>query len=107
MYRYKLRRSKTLVASDGVAVLESLGSALTRFTEYGFFETDSSLVPASVIWRHAVKGEFLSAVAIKLRAEHPGWSYRQIANESERLALEADRRLEECVADRHQHRLAE
>ena len=104
-YRYKLRRSQMLLASDGLVVLEALGPADTRFTEYGFFEPRAGVVPSSVIWRQSVRGAFLSAAAIKLKAEHPAWSDRQIATEGERLEQSAAAELERCVADRRQRRL--
>ena len=107
VYRYKLRRSDVLRASDGLVVLEALNAGLTRFTEYGFFETRPSAVPSSVIWRQSVRGAFRSATAIKLRAENPAWSYRDIARESERLEEAASALVEDCLATRHRHRLPE
>ena len=40
------------------------------------------------IWDDSVKGIYLSDVAIKLKAEHPGWDYEAVRKESEKV-LEA------------------
>jgi hypothetical protein len=105
VYRYQLIHSETLVASDGMVVLESAGPNATRFTEYGFFDVRPSPLPASVVWRESVRGAFIANVAIKLKAENPAWSYPRIAAEAERLAgLEADR-IEQCLGERHANRL--
>ena len=107
IYRYKLRRSDMLLASDGIAILETLGPGRTRFTEYGFFRPRPSVVPASVIWQQSVKGAFRSAVSIKVRAENPGWSDGELSRESERLEESSSELVERCLADRHAHRLTQ
>lgn len=85
VYRYKLRHSGQLSASDGIVVLEAVSRNLTHFTEYGFFLPSSNLVPASLVWRESAKAAFLSNVSIRLKAEHPDWSYGRVAEESQRL----------------------
>jgi hypothetical protein len=81
-YRYWLHHPGTIRHSDGLVLLEPLGPGRTRFTEYDFFDAAWGPVPASLVWREALKGMFLSDVALKLKAEHPAWSYAQVAGEA-------------------------
>lgn len=85
VYRYWLRRPGALRHSDGAVLLEVLGPGQTRFTEYDFFDAAWGPVPLSMVWGEALKGMFLSDVAIKLKAEHPAWSYAKVAGEAARL----------------------
>ena len=100
VYRYKLRRSDTLVASDGLVVLEAVGSEATRITEYGFFVARPSPVPASLIWRESLRAAFLSSAAIKLRAENPSWTYARVAEEANLLMTLDPGRFDTCLAGR-------
>jgi hypothetical protein len=100
IYRYKLHRGDSLIASDGMVILEASGPDTTQFTEYDFFHGRTVPVPATLVWRESLRSAFLSDIAIKLKAENPDWSYKRIAAEGERLvAPEADR-FEQCIADR-------
>lgn len=83
-YRYWLRRPGALRHSDGAVLLEPLGPGRTRFTEYDFFDAAWGPVPLSMVWSEALKGMFLSDVAIKLKAEHQAWSYAEVAEEAAR-----------------------
>jgi hypothetical protein len=84
IYRYALRRSGTLRQSDGLVILEDLGPGRTRFTEYDLFDAAWGPVPISRVWSESLRGMFLSDVAVKLKAEHPDWSYPQLAVEAAR-----------------------
>jgi hypothetical protein len=84
VYRYWLHRSGALRESDGAVILEALGPGRTRFTEYDLFDAAWGPVPLSMVWGEALKGMFLSDVAIKLKAEHPVWSYAEVAKEASR-----------------------
>ncbi|MBI3556785.1 MAG: hypothetical protein HY074_11020 [Deltaproteobacteria bacterium] len=83
-YRYQLKSSNTLKYSDGIMVLDRIDSKTTRYTEYDFFDADwgiaASLAPAR-IWRDSLRDIFLTDIAIKLKAEHPDWSYDKIRQE--------------------------
>ena len=96
VYRYRLARRGELTNSDGVIVLEADGARRTRFTEYDFFNARWGILPEGAVWRESLRGAFGSDVAIKLRAEHPAWSYPRIADEAERLRREAEGALEGC-----------
>jgi hypothetical protein len=99
-YRYSLRRGSSLIASDGLVVLETIGPDTTQFTEYDFFNARWGPLPTAVVWRESLRGAFLSDVAIKLKAEHPGWSYERIASEARSLIASEDERIEKCFAER-------
>jgi len=100
VYRYKLGRGDQLIASDGLVILEAVGPDTTQFTEYDFFHARAVPLPAQVVWREGLRGAFLSDVAIKLKAENPGWSYKRIASEGERLLAPEAERFERCFAQR-------
>jgi hypothetical protein len=100
VYRYRLARSRDLTNSDGLIVLERAGPDRTRFTEYDFFNARWGLLPEGAVWRESLRGTYASDVAIKLRAEHPAWSFAQISHEAERLRGEAEPDLERCRRER-------
>jgi hypothetical protein len=79
VYRYWLRRAGALRHSDGVVLLEALAPGLTRFTEYDLFDAAWGPVPMSMVWGEALKGMYLSDTALLLKAEHPAWSYAEVA----------------------------
>lgn len=99
IYRYRLLRSRDLTNSDGLVILEALGPALTRFTEYDFFDAHWGPLTAGMVWGASLKGIFLSAVAIQLRAEHPDWSYRQVAAAASQRLEREQATLETCRRD--------
>jgi len=107
IYRYKLRRGDKMLASDGMVVLEALGPETTRFTEYDFFNAQWGVLPAAVVWRESLRGAFLSDVAIKLKAENPGWSYERVTSEAERLIAPESERITRCIKERQNADLRE
>jgi hypothetical protein len=100
VYRYRLARRGELTSSDGLIVLEAAGAGRTRFVEYDFFNARWGLVPERLVWRESLRGAFGSDVALKLRAEHPAWSFKRIGAEVERLGREAEGLIERCAAHR-------
>ena len=86
-YRYQLKSSNTLKYSDGIMVLDRIDSKTTRYTEYDFFDADwgiaASLAPAR-IWRDSLRDIYLTDIAIKLRAEHPDWTFDKLRQESKK-----------------------
>jgi hypothetical protein len=106
IYRYKLRRGQSMLASDGMVVLEELGAGRTRFTEYDFFNAQWGPLPASAVWRESLRGAFVSDMAIKLRAENPDWNVERVAAEAgQRLGAESER-MEQCYQRRQQATLS-
>jgi hypothetical protein len=100
IYRYKLRRGGSMLASDGMVVLEALGPESTRFTEYDFFNAQWGPLPASVVWRESLRGAFVSDTAIKLLAENPHWSVERVATQAgQRFEAESER-MEQCYRQR-------
>jgi hypothetical protein len=97
VYRYQLKESEHLKASDGLIVIESETDPKTlvqrtRYTEFDFFDADwgilKTLAPEK-IWKESVEGIYLSDLAIKLKAEHPEWDSREISEKGRKL-LEAN-----------------
>lgn len=85
VYRYQLKEKTTgLNGNDGFVVLESTGPASTAFTEVDFIDTDPGPIPESTVWRLTLEGIYRSDLALKLKAEHPGWSYAQIQQAREK-----------------------
>lgn len=86
VYRYQLVSGKTLKKDDGIIVLEEVKSETgtplrTRYTEYDFYDADWGILSTDKAWSESTEGIYLSDVAIKLKAEHPAWNYKQIAEE--------------------------
>jgi len=102
VYRYKLRRAGSMLASDGMVVLESLGSEETRFTEYDFFNAQWGPLPASAVWRERLRGAFAADIAIKLRAENPRWNIARVAAEAGRRLESESERVELCYRQQRQ-----
>ena len=100
VYRYKLLRGDKLTASDGLVVLEAIGATRTRFTEYDFFDGHWGPLPTWLVWKESLKGAYHSDLAVRFKAEQPGWSYAHIAAEAERLTAAESERLERCFAER-------
>jgi hypothetical protein len=100
VYRYKLRRGGSMLASDGMVVLEALGLERTRFTEYDFFNAQWGPLPTSAVWRESLHGAFVSDMAIKLRAENPRWSVERVTMEAATRSKAESERLEECYQRR-------
>jgi hypothetical protein len=105
VYRYKLRRGGSMLASDGMVVLEALGSHGTRFTEYDFFNAQWGPLPASAVWRESLRGAFVSDMAIKLRAENPHWNVARVAAEASRHFESESERMEQCYRQRQRTEL--
>jgi len=100
VYRYKLRRGGSMLASDGMVVLEALGLERTRFTEYDFFKAEWGPLPVSAVWRESLRGAFVSDMAIKLRAENPQWSVEGVATEAGQRFEAESGRMEQCYRQR-------
>ena len=100
VYRYKLRRGGSMLASDGMVVLEALGLESTRFTEYDFFNAQWGPLPTSAVWRESLRGAFVSDIAIKLRAENPRWSVERVATEAAQRSKAESELLERCYRQR-------
>ena len=84
-YRYKLKAKGTVKTTDGFIVLEDAGAGQTRYTEVDFIESSTGPVPMSAVWDMTLSGLFRSDVAIKLKAEHPAWTYPKLRSESDQL----------------------
>ena len=81
-------------------VLEAIEGGITRFTEYDFFDARWGPVPTGVVWRESLRSAHHSDLAIKLRSEHPVWTYGEIALEATRATAARGAELDHCFADR-------
>jgi hypothetical protein len=91
IYRYGLKESNYLKVSDGVIVIEETAPGVTRLVEYDFFDSDWGLAKAfgtKKIWMESLRGNVLTDIAIKLKAENPDWGYKKIHNVADDLADE-------------------
>lgn len=77
-YRYQLKAKGDLKAVDGLMVFEALDDGRTRYTEFDFVEGAWGLVPRDTVWKETVDGFARSDWSLKLKAEHPGWTYPQV-----------------------------
>ena len=100
IYRYKLRRGSSMLASDGMVVLEELGADRIRFTEFDFFNAQWGPLPASAVWRESLRGAFVSDMAIKPRAENPSWGFARIATAAVQQYEAESERMEQCYRQR-------
>lgn len=100
VYRYRLLQSDDVTNSDGVVILVADGPTRTRYTEVDFFRARWGWLPTHLVWSKSLRGIFLSDVAVKLKAEHPDWSYAQVGEAADGLFRDARGELERCLADR-------
>lgn len=88
IYRYQLDKVGHIKNNDGMIVIYSDGPTRTKYVEYDFFDADwgplTTFAPGR-IWRDSVEGIYLSDIAIRMKAEHPDWSYKQISKESRKV----------------------
>lgn len=84
VYRYRLEASNRLKHSDGVTVLQALGPERTRLVEFAFFDAHWGPLSTGLVWREGLRGIIMGGLSVKLRAEHPAWSYQQVRQEAER-----------------------
>jgi hypothetical protein len=101
IYRYKLLRAGSMLASDGMVVLEELGPESTRFTEFDFFNAKWGPLPVSAVWRESLRGAYVSDMAIKLHAENPRWNSARVASGARQGLESASERIEQCLRQRH------
>jgi hypothetical protein len=88
VFRYKLKESKHLRNADGFIVLEKEGEKLARFTRYDFIDPTRGVfnsAPVGLIWKNTLEDIYLSNAGIKLKAEHPLWTFEQVVSKSEEL----------------------
>jgi hypothetical protein len=100
VYRYKLRRGDRLIASDGLVVLEAIDAGTTQFTEYDFFNGHWGLLTTWLVWHESLKAAVQSDLAIRIKAEHPGWNDERISSEAKRETATESERLARCFAER-------
>lgn len=99
VYRYKLKEpTSDLRANDGFVVLEANGAGETTFTEVDFIDAAAGPIPEKTVWELTLKGIYTSDIALKLKAEHPGWTYAQV--QDARAAASEKNPQDACYAKR-------
>ena len=101
LYRYQLRKSNTLTASDGFIWIAADKNGGTRFVEYDFFDAKwgaAKVFGPRKLWLDAIEGMAQSDVAIKLKAENADWPLKK-AREQSRKAIAA-KILADCYESR-------
>lgn len=74
LYRYQLKKSSALKASDGVIGIEALSNNEVMYTEFDFFDANWGVIASMAsdrIWRESIEAIYLSDAAIRYKAEHP------------------------------------
>jgi hypothetical protein len=91
-YRYQFKGGDRIKFNDGIEVLEAQSDGTTLFTNFEFYEADYALgvlgiqvASAEHVWQESLKGSYLSIFSIRLKAEHPDWSYDHIDKERQVL----------------------
>lgn len=87
VYRYQLKESGTLKASDGFISIRKEDDTHTDFVEYDFFDAEwgaAQILGKTKIWSDAVEGLYLSDLATQLKAENENWSHQKAKNEAEK-----------------------
>ena len=85
--RYQLRSGNTVSHSDGVIVVEAVTGG-TYVTSYDFFEGNFGLAKffaENKIWEDTFKGFERADFALKMKAENPDWSPKQIESQADSL----------------------
>jgi hypothetical protein len=84
VYRYWLQGKGRMKQSDGVVILEAQAPDQVRFVEYDFFDAAWGPLTVGMVWTKSLRGIFMSDLSLKLKAEHPDWSYPRIHAEAKR-----------------------
>jgi hypothetical protein len=93
-YRYQLKSSNVLKASDGIVVLEKVRENLTRFTAYDFYNAEwgiAKVLAPGRIWGDSIEGAYRSDVSLKLKSESPLLSKEELQEVTKRY-VEANKR---------------
>lgn len=86
-YRYQLKSGNAINYADGVIVLEPAPEGI-YLTSYDFFEGNfgiAKLFAKSKIWRDSLMGYARADYALKIKAENPDWSLKQIQTQVKAL----------------------
>ncbi len=93
LYRYQLVSSNHLKTNDGFILLEPHGPAETAYVEFDFWDAHYGFAKdlgTERIWRDGVEGIVQADLAIKMKAENPGWPNARIRAQSHAAAHGSD-----------------
>ena len=103
VYEYRFKKSNNLKFNDGMIVLESLPSKLTRYVEYDFYDANWGLAKTfsgtKGIWKNSYEGLTQSDLAVKFKSEKPETPSKEIKKKTDQLSEEASKKfdLKDCV----------
>ena len=92
-YLYKLKESNNLKFNDGMIRLEAISDNECYFLEYDFVFADWSILGSFAnkqVWKSSIEGSLESNLVVKLKAEHPEWTPKQIKAEAKREKAKYD-----------------
>jgi len=85
LYRYQLHKGDSLKTNDGLIIVEREPGGTSRYSEFDYYDANWGVAKAlgvAKIWRESAEGLYASDVAVKIKAEHPEWSYSKIADDT-------------------------
>ncbi len=94
-YLYALRKSNHLKFNDGFILLTQVSENTTAYFELDFWDADWGFIKSfgdSRIWAGSIRALAQADLAIKLRAENPGWEPGRAKKESAKWADRLDAR---------------
>jgi hypothetical protein len=87
IYRYQLVSGNSVNNSDGIIVIERIGS-FTRLIAWDFFDANWGLartLAEGLIWKKALEGSFKGDASFLYKAENPEWNRSQIEDATSSL----------------------
>ena len=84
LYRYQLKKSNRLKYDDGLIYLEK-SNDITKYKEYDFWDADWGMVWTSKAWRESIEETILSDLVVKIKAENPDKTYREVQKEAKKM----------------------
>jgi hypothetical protein len=92
-FRYQLKKSDSLVAYDGIIILESAPNNSTVFSEYDILNADWGVAKAlgvKKIWSDSLKAMYQADLAVKFQAETPDMPLKKVMKSSVEAASKKD-----------------
>ena len=80
-YSYSLVKSDDLKSSDGLIGIEKIDDQNTSYREFDFWDAHWGIAKhfaPTKIWNDSVEGVVLSDLSVKIRAEHPEFSFAEV-----------------------------
>ena len=92
-FRYQLKKSDSLVAYDGIIILEAAPNNATAFSEYDILNANWGVAKAlgiKKIWTDSLKSMYQADLAVKIQAETPNLPLNKVLKSTVEIAAEKD-----------------